>query len=121
MSSSPARSTGDVPAFAISANSSEADAPPVWTSDTTSVETGHATAAAATPPAAPADRGESGRRAAAANDAASKARTRASDRAIGPARRARDIDDLPAGCRVGGVDVVAGRHRPRVLRDFTVA
>src|SRR6185295_20336032 len=108
MSSSPARSTGDVPAFAISANSSDAEAPPVWTSDTTSVETGQAIAATTKTPVVPLDRCGSGRWAAAANDAARRARIRASDRAIGPARRARDIDDLPAGVGSAGVDVVAG-------------
>ena len=44
--SSPARSTGAAPWFAISTNSSDADAPPVWTSDTTRLETGQATSAA---------------------------------------------------------------------------
>ena len=36
------RSTGPAPWFAISTNSSDALDPPVWTSDTTRVETGQA-------------------------------------------------------------------------------
>jgi len=86
--SSPDRSMATAPAFEISANSSDADAPPVWTSETTSVEVGHATAAART----------AGNRA--ADDvgpaSASDARTRRSSTAW-PAPRTRSIDDLPAG------------------------
>jgi hypothetical protein len=40
------RSTAPGPAFAISANSSDADAPPVWISETTRVDVGQLTAAA---------------------------------------------------------------------------
>ena len=46
-SSSPLRSTASEPAFASSANSSDAEAPPVWTSEMSRVETGQATAATA--------------------------------------------------------------------------
>jgi hypothetical protein len=42
----PARSRVDNPTFAISTNSSDADAPPVWISETMRVDGGHATAAA---------------------------------------------------------------------------
>src|SRR6185503_1233283 len=42
-SSRPARSTALAPTFVISANSSDADAPPVCTSETRRVETGHGT------------------------------------------------------------------------------
>src|SRR4029079_551281 len=42
-SSRPARSTVLPPTFVISANSSDADAPPVCTSETSSVDTGHET------------------------------------------------------------------------------
>src|SRR5690242_11911483 len=74
-SSRPARSTSAPPALWISANSSEADAPAVCTSETTRVEIGHATAAAAM-----ADRGTtgSGRRAADTNAVTMTARTSAS-------------------------------------------
>ena len=48
--SRPARSTGPAPTFVISANSSDAELPPVWISDTSSVEGGQVTAAVAAPP-----------------------------------------------------------------------
>src|SRR6478609_4281316 len=52
--SRPARSTGPPPWLATSTNSSDADAPPVCTSETTSVDGGQPTAAARTPgPARP--------------------------------------------------------------------
>jgi hypothetical protein len=96
--SSPARSTGPLPAFAISANSSEADAPPVWTSETTKVEVGQATARANVGIfGIGADTRGPGRWAAKAKDVASRTRTRANGRAVRPTRRVRDIDDLPAG------------------------
>src|SRR5712671_6616828 len=98
-SSRPARSTASEPPLYSSANSSEAEAPPVWTSDTTRVETGHVTLAASGSTMGPASGCDaSGRCAdAAASGAARRARTRATGRANGPARRARNIDDLPAG------------------------
>ena len=86
--SSPVRSTATAPAFEISANSSDADAPPVCTSDTTSVEVGHATAAARSAGNEAADDGRPA--------SASDARTRRSSTAW-PAPRTRSIDDLPAG------------------------
>jgi len=86
--SRPVRSTATAPAFEISANSSDADAPPVWTSETTSVEVGHATAAASSAGSRAAD-GLGPTR-------ASDARTRRSSTAW-PAPRTRSIDHLPAG------------------------
>src|SRR5204863_1663002 len=87
-----------VPVFASSANSSDAEAPPVSTSEITSVEVGHATAAATTRGCASKEARGSGRWAAAATSVATTiTRTKASGRAAGPTRRARDIDDLPAG------------------------
>jgi hypothetical protein len=102
-SSRPMRSTARDPAFAISANSSEAEAPPVWISEITRVDVGHATAAVPRRGSAPAGRlaSESGATAV-ANDATIKTRTRANGKAVDPARRARDIDDLPAGLSDGG-------------------
>jgi hypothetical protein len=91
------RSTGRDPAFASSANSSDADAPPVWISEITRVDVGHATAAAATAGApTPVDRG-SGRRAASTSDAVTMVRITASSKGPDQGQRARDIDDLPAG------------------------
>ena len=94
--SSPMRSTGLVPAFVSPTSSSDAEGPPVSTSEISSVDVGHETAATPTgcPPAVP-----SGRRAAATSEAVARARNRAIGRATGPARRARDIDVLRAGCR----------------------
>src|SRR3954447_13557135 len=82
------RSTGAAPWFAISTNSSDALEPPVWTSDTTRVETGQATvAASATPrPSGMAAAGRLERH---------RATTRAS--ATSAARRTRCMRDLPAG------------------------
>src|SRR5690349_4812854 len=82
------RSEGAAPWFAISTNSSDALEPPVWTSDTTSVETGHATEAAkATPlPSVAVAAGRLDRH---------RATTRAS--AASAARRTRCMRDLPAG------------------------
>ena len=48
--SRPARSTGPAPTFVISANSSDAELPPVWISDTRSVEGGQVTAAVTAAP-----------------------------------------------------------------------
>src|SRR6266550_6777988 len=48
--SRPARSTALGPTLLISANSSEADEPPVWTSDTRREETGQVTAASGAGP-----------------------------------------------------------------------
>jgi hypothetical protein len=42
-SSRPIRSTANGPAFESSANSSDAEAPPVWISETTRVDVGQAT------------------------------------------------------------------------------
>jgi hypothetical protein len=86
--SSPARSTATAPAFEISANSSDADAPPVCTSDTTSADVGQLTAAARFVPGRSAE--------AAGRASANEARTRRSSTAW-PAPRTRSIDDLPAG------------------------
>src|SRR5258706_10587517 len=91
------RSTPTDPAFASSANSSDADAPPVWISEMTSVDVGHATATVATCGVRSTGARGTGRWAAVAIDAAIRMRARAKGRAAGPARRARDIDDLPAG------------------------
>jgi hypothetical protein len=86
--SSPARSTATAPAFEISANSSDADAPPVCISDTTSADVGQLTVAARSAP---------GRSAVAVGRAsANEARTRRSSTAW-PALRTRSINDLPAG------------------------
>ena len=52
--SRPARSTGPAPTFVISANSSDAELPPVWISDTRSVEAGQVTAAVTVAPGSPA-------------------------------------------------------------------
>src|SRR5689334_7671705 len=82
------RSTGPAPWFAISTNSSEALDPPVWTSDTTSVDTGQATDAARTTslPSGVAAAGRLDRH---------RATTRAS--ATSAARLTRCMRDLPAG------------------------
>ena len=83
-SSRPARSIDVAPWFAISTNSSDAEAPPVCTSETTSVDVGQLTTAARTGgPAAIEDE-----------------INRATMSAIQPARRARFIGGLP---REGGL------------------
>src|SRR4029079_19188658 len=86
--SRPWRSTGDVPWFATSTNSSEADDPPVWISETTREDGGHATTPASTGVPPPAT-----------SEAVITRTTSAAD----PARRARSIGILPAGA-----DLVAG-------------
>jgi hypothetical protein len=48
--SSPAMSIGPAPTFVISANSSDAEAPPVWISETSRVDVGQSTAASASNP-----------------------------------------------------------------------
>jgi hypothetical protein len=73
--------------LATSTNSSDADAPPVCTSETTSVDGGQPTAAASAPrPAKP----------------PAVATTTTTMSAVNPARRARSIGDLPAGRAAGG-------------------
>jgi hypothetical protein len=89
-SSSPLRSTADGPAFVNSANSSDAETPPVTTSETSRVEVGQPTAAASR---------ASGRGAAARPPAlnASAETAMTTSMAAETARRTRSIDDLPAG------------------------
>src|SRR2546426_7898212 len=90
--SSPARSTAADPALVSSANSSDAEAPPVTISDTRSVDVGQATAATSRPAAArPPSSAGGAETVATAMTAISKNRGRV------PARRTRSIDDLPAG------------------------
>src|SRR5688500_11474231 len=48
--SSPARSIAPAPTLVISANSSDAEAPPVWISETSRVEVGQSTAASTVVP-----------------------------------------------------------------------
>jgi hypothetical protein len=73
--------------LATSTNSSDADAPPVWTSEITRVDGGQPTTAARTagPPDPPAT-----------------ATITTTMSAVNPARRARSIGDLPAGRAAGG-------------------
>jgi hypothetical protein len=86
--SNPLRSTATAPAFEISANSSDADAPPVWTSETTSVDVGQATA--------PASAAVEGWAKAGRNSPSDPTTSNTSDTAL-PVPRTRSIDDLPAG------------------------
>src|SRR5437773_12116523 len=81
------------PPFASSMNSSDADAPPVWTSDTTSDETGQPTAATSDASAGIVGPGP---------DPATELTEQARTSAARAARRARSIDDLPAGDDAGG-------------------
>src|SRR6266566_4339487 len=90
--SSPARSTVADPAFVSSANSSDAEAPPVTISDTRSVDVGQATAATSRPAAARPP-GSAG----AAETVATAMTAISRNRARLPARRTRSIDDLQAG------------------------
>src|SRR5467141_886881 len=90
--SSPARSTADDPALVSSANSSDADAPPVTTSETSSVDVGQPTAAMSRPaPSRPPGSVGTTDPAVTTMTAINRNTTRVA------ARRTRSIDDLPAG------------------------
>src|SRR6187397_15799 len=97
-------STGPPPWLAISTNSSEAEAPPVWISDTTRLEVGHVTGPA-TAGATPTDR-----------TVTSRARTSAER----PARRARRMRDLPAG-RVERASAVHEFYQPSLIPHVAAA
>ena len=103
--SRPARSTVVGPTFVISANSSDAEAPPVWTSETRRVDTGQDTAARAT---------------GAGFDAAAKAAPPTDSTTTSPARGAtrRSTIDLRAGASEAGRDGRGGCSSHRLSADY---
>src|SRR6185436_15087743 len=105
-SSRPARSTAVAPAFVISANSSEAEAPPVCTSEISSVEGGHETAPSAAGPGL-----DPAANAAPATDSTTNS-------AASAAARVRSTDlDLRAGSQRGRAGRLASSSRCRSPGD----